>query len=75
MAEHGDLQLPIVDARAHEQAKQAAQEPIQEEREHGSSLTGSQPSRQRRMSAVRSNIPPQACRVGEGIGNIAAGQK
>jgi hypothetical protein len=29
ISEHGDLQLPIVDARADEQAKQAAQEAIQ----------------------------------------------
>jgi hypothetical protein len=37
-AKHGDLQFPIVDPRAGEEAKQAAQEPIQEEREHGPSL-------------------------------------
>src|SRR6266545_5444633 len=47
MAQYRDLQLPIVDARPDEQAKQAAQEAIQEEREHGRSLTGSRASRQR----------------------------
>jgi hypothetical protein len=61
MAQHGDLQFPIIDARADEQAEEPAQEAIQKEREHGRSLTGSPASRQRRMSAARSNMfTPQA---------------
>ncbi len=61
MAQYRDLQLPIIEARPDEQAKQAAQEAIQEEREHGRSLTGSPALRQRRMSAARSNMftPPE----------------
>jgi hypothetical protein len=43
MAQHGDLQLPIIDARADEQSEEPAQEAIQEEREHGRSPTGSRP--------------------------------
>src|SRR6266545_1890210 len=61
MAQHGDLQVPIIDAHADEQAKQPAQEAIQEEREHERSLTDSQASQQRRMSTAGSNLfTPQA---------------
>ncbi len=61
MAQHGDLQVPIIDTRSDEQAEQAAQDAIQEECEHGGSLTGSQASRQRRPSMARSNLfTPQA---------------
>ncbi len=56
MAQHGDLQLPIIDARSDEQAEEAAQDAIQEEREHGPSLIDSQASRQRRTSTARSNL-------------------
>jgi hypothetical protein len=45
VAQHGDLQLPIIDARSDEQAEEAAQDAIQEEREHGPSLIDSQASR------------------------------
>jgi hypothetical protein len=34
MAEHGDLQLPVIQARPNEQADQAAGDAIQEQREH-----------------------------------------
>jgi hypothetical protein len=61
VAQHGDLQVPIIDAHADEQAKQPAQEAIQEEREHERSLTDSQASQQRRMSTAGSNsFTPQA---------------
>ncbi len=46
MAQHGDLQVPIIDAHADEEAEQPAQNPIQEEREHWRSLTDSPASRQ-----------------------------
>ena len=49
MPKHGDLQLPLIDARPDQQTKQPAREAIQQEREHGRSLTGSHRSLQRRQ--------------------------
>ena len=54
--EHGNLQVPVLDPNADEQAENLAQDPIQEEREHGRSLTGSPPPRQSRMSTARSDL-------------------
>jgi hypothetical protein len=56
MAEHGDCQLPVIDAHSDEQAEEPAQDAIQEEREHGRSLTPSPLSGQRRMSTARSSL-------------------
>ncbi|HEV8682090.1 MAG TPA: hypothetical protein VGS09_04840 [Actinomycetota bacterium] len=49
MAQHGDLQLLVIDAHSVEQMEEPAQEAIQNEREHGRSLTPSPLSGQRRM--------------------------
>ncbi len=48
MAEHGDLQVPIIDTHSHENSEKPAQDAIQEEHQHGRSLTDSQASRQHR---------------------------
>ncbi len=56
MAQHGDLQVPIIEAHADEQAKQPAQEEILEEREHERSLNGFPASQQRCMSTAGSNL-------------------
>jgi len=52
MAQQGDLQLPVIETCPHQQAEQGACEGIQEEREHGRSLTSAHPWRQRRRSAA-----------------------
>jgi hypothetical protein len=60
-AHHGDLQLPVIDARSDEQAEEPAQDAIQEEREHGRSLTRSPLSGQRRMLTARSSLFTHTC--------------
>ena len=56
MAEHGDLQVPIIDTHANEQAENPTQDPIQEEREHARSVTGS-----RRRDNVACHRPDRIC--------------
>ncbi len=63
MAEHGDLEVPIIDADADEQAENPAQHRIQEEREHGRSLTDSRALRQRCMFRGPTEfVYPTACK-------------
>ncbi len=56
MAQHGDLQVPVIDAHSHEHSEKPAQDAIQQEREHGRSLTDSQASRQHPTSTDRSSL-------------------
>jgi hypothetical protein len=64
VAEHGDLQLPVLDARAYEQTEQRAQDPIQERRQHGRSLTGSPGLRQTHVSRPIGFVYPPGRRSG-----------
>jgi hypothetical protein len=41
VAEHGPLQIPLVDAKAQEQAQQATEEPVAQRQEHLAKSEGS----------------------------------
>jgi hypothetical protein len=60
VAQHGDLQLLVIDAHPNDKAEKPAKEAIQEEREHGRGLTDSQTSRQRRTSRPIEFVYPTA---------------
>jgi len=78
VAQHGDLQVPIIDAQADEHAEKPAQDPIQEEREHEAQSDRLPGPQQRRMStgADRICLPHRVTRrqflEGVGIGLTAS---
>ena len=64
MVEHGDLELPVIEARPNEQVKQPAREAIEKERQHEAQSERLQLPRQRRWSPARSNMcTPHASEV------------
>ncbi len=58
MAEHGPFQIPLVDAKAQEQAQQATEEPVAQRQEHLAKSEGRPtPAKRRGQSADRVSLP------------------